>query len=200
MKLSPSLSEKIDEKYLQARLEELEKISQNFSLPEFAEQYLKVHPDKRESVEDSHKKWLINAKEWLLNHEDFKLSYKFLDGHPAFWHYSVSGDKESRLKDEYECSGYPPVEFLEKVDLNYEKCTNFGVFCKTIFPSAEGNIFDLECGTAIHPYLLSSYHSHILDSQGGSFEEAYVKVAFNLYENFGLRMSDDPVSGYRFKE
>lgn len=198
MKLSPLLSEKIDEKYLQSRLEELEKISKGFSLPEFAEQYLQVHPDKRKAIEDSHKNWLLNAKEWLLNHEDFKLSYKFLDGHPAFWNYSASTGK--KLETEYECSGYPPVEFFKEVELNYDKCTNFGAFCKTIFPSTKGNVFDLECGQAIHPYLLSSYHSYILDAQGSSFEEAYVKVAFNLYENFGLKMSDDPVSGYRFGE
>lgn len=198
MKLSPSLSKKIDEKYLQARLAELERVSKNFTLPEFAEEYLKVHPDKREAIEGSHKEWLTNAKEWLLNHEDFKLSYKFIDGHPAFWNYSTSADKN--LGKEHEYSDYPPVEFLKEADLNYDKCANFGVFCKTIFPSTKGNIFDLECGQAIHPYLVSSYHNYVLDAQGSSFEEAYVRVAFNLYESFGLQMSDDPVSGYRFSE
>lgn len=198
MKLSPSLSKKIEKKYLQSRLEELERISTKFSLPKFAEAYLEIHPDKRETIEDSHKKWLANAEEWILNHEDFKLSYKFLDGHPAFWNYSYSTGEKIEVKTEP--NDYPPVEFLKVVDLNYDKCANFGAFCKTIFPSDKGNIFDLECGQAIHPYLMSSYHNYVLDAQGSSFEKAYTNVAFNLYERFGLQMSDDPASGYRFNE
>lgn len=203
MKLSPSLSKRIKQETRAIRVAELDRISTEFSLPAFAEAYLEVHPSKRESIELSHKKWLSIAEQWLLNHNDFKLSYQFIDGHPAFWHYSVNSNNEidfdsMKMERSEETTAYPPLEFLEKVELNYEKCANFGVFCKTMFTSKNGNVFDLECGQAIHPALLSSYHNYSLDSNGDSFEDAYVGVAFNLYENFGLQLSDDPASGYKF--
>lgn len=206
MKLPSSLSAKIKNEKLKTRLEELERLEKEFSLPAFAEEYLKVHPDQREQVEASHKRWLEYANRWLQNHSDFKLSYRFISGHPAFWHYTPTKGKDeafNELLGSYDRSmeqpKYPSEEFLKLVELKYEECANFGAFYKTVFTKETGNIYDLECGQAIHPFLLSSYHNYSLDANGKSYEEAYSRVALNLYRYFGLQMSDDPASGYEFE-
>lgn len=177
------LKNRIYPNYVEQRMQEVNSLPAK-PLPEFAEEYLSVRPNQRETVEASYNDWKNLAREWVNNSANFHLAMEFINGHPAMWNFKFHGD----MKSVQEEGSIVADEFLKNSSLVMNNGVEFGVFYTNYSFDTKGNMtfLDAEVGDAIPPFRVSSYHNYMLDYASSSIEECYVGIAVNLFKIFGV--------------